>query len=126
MARWALPISRSLISARRSQSRQIGDVVPLDVGVLGPRQEPDQPRTLGGGHLRELGGRDQILGIVEDDSQADPLGRVCLHENALDELVEQGEDHVRVAGPGFGLADPFGEQARASGAGGRRRRRRRP
>ena len=33
-----------------------GDVVPLDVGVLGPGQQPDQPRTLGGGHLAELGG----------------------------------------------------------------------
>ena len=82
-----------------------GDVMLLDVRVLRPGEQPDQPRALGGGHLAQLGRRDQVLGIVEDDAQADLLGRIYLQENALDELVEQREDHVGVAGPRLGLAD---------------------
>ena len=48
VARWALPINRSLISARRSQSRQNGDIMPLDVRVLRPGKQPHQPRALSG------------------------------------------------------------------------------
>ena len=88
-----------------------GDVVPLDVGVLRPRQQPDQPRALRAGHLAQLGRGHQVLGVVEDHAEADPLGRVVLHQVLLDELVEQGEDGVGVPRPGLGLADPLGDRA---------------
>ena len=51
-----------------------GDVEPLDVGVLRPRQQADQPRALGPGHLAQLRRRDQVLGIFEDHAEADLLG----------------------------------------------------
>ena len=35
------------------------------------------------------------------------LAGIVLHQDALDELVEQCEDHVGVARPGLGLADPL-------------------
>ena len=49
--------------------------------------------------------------MVEDHAEADPLGRVVLHQVLLDELVEQGEDGVGVAGPGLRLADPLASRA---------------
>ncbi len=85
-----------------------GDVVLLDVRVLGPRQQPDQPHALRPGHLAQLRRGDQVLGVFEDHPDADLLGRVLLHQDLADELIEQGEDSVRVAGPGLGLADPLG------------------
>ena len=69
-------------------------------------------------------GGDQVLRMIEDDAQADPLGRVFLHQDSLDELVQQGEDHVGIAGPGLGLADPLADEGRTSAAADRRRRRR--
>ena len=85
--------------------------MPLDIRVLRPGEQPHQPRALGGGHLAQLGGWDEVLRMVEDDAQADPLGRVDLHQDALDQLVEQREDRVGVARPRFRLADPLADQA---------------
>ena len=78
----------------------------LMYGFWAQDKQPNQPRALGGRHLGKLGGRDQVLGVVEDDAQADPFRRVDLHEDALDELVQERQDHVGVAGPRLGLADP--------------------
>ena len=81
------------------------DVMPFDVRVLRPGKKPDQPRSLGSSHLGQVGRGDQVLCVIEDDAETDAPGRIHLHEDALDELVEQREDHIRVARPGFGLAD---------------------
>ena len=49
--------------------------------------------------------------MIEDHAHVDPSLRVLLHHVLLEELVEHGEDGVRVLGPGLGLADPLGDRA---------------
>ena len=86
------------------------DVIPLDIRVLRPREQPHQPRAQRAGHLAQLGRGNKVLRMIEDDTHADPLGRVHLHQDALDQLVQEREDRVGVARPRFRLADPLAQE----------------
>ena len=62
------------------------------------------------GHLAQLRRGNKILRMIENDAHADPLCRVDLHQDALDQLIQKRQDRVRVARPCLRLADPLAEE----------------
>ncbi len=48
--------------------------------------------------------------MIEDDAQTDPLCRIDLHQDALNQPVDERQDQIGIARPRLGLADALAEE----------------
>ena len=95
--------SRSLTSASLSAIRQNAMFTRLMCGFCAQAKKPHQPRRVAAGQRVQVAGRDEVLGVVEDQSDALPLAGL-LDQVALDECIQAQQQLVRVARPGDRLA----------------------